>query len=174
MKEITHDINHDLTFYCTHTINCVCHSIRSMFRVLGIYNFVLPFKTWQLNCTCPCSRLQSWFLYNRFHCTIQIIDWHFFWFSPVHLRLFESNDLEQDLSSVLELDEDLHNGVKNFLKLHLGIEYIQNLSPNKSVIHVWKLTKGSWDRVQFERNFVSRTIIGHAKFSKATLTYWLI
>ena len=22
-----------------HTINCVCHSIRSMFRVLGIYNF---------------------------------------------------------------------------------------------------------------------------------------
>ena len=28
MKEITHDLNHDLT-----------HSIRSMFRVLGIYNF---------------------------------------------------------------------------------------------------------------------------------------
>ena len=22
-----------------HTINCVCHSIRSMFRVLGIYDF---------------------------------------------------------------------------------------------------------------------------------------
>ena len=22
-----------------HTINCVCHNIRSMFRVLGIYNF---------------------------------------------------------------------------------------------------------------------------------------
>ena len=34
----THDLNHDLTFY-EHTINCVCHSIRSMFRVLGIYNF---------------------------------------------------------------------------------------------------------------------------------------
>ena len=28
--------NHDLT---AHTINGVCHSIRSMFRVLGIYNF---------------------------------------------------------------------------------------------------------------------------------------
>ena len=34
----THDLNHDLTF-SAHTINCVCHSIRSMFRVLGIYNF---------------------------------------------------------------------------------------------------------------------------------------
>ena len=37
MKEITHDLTHDLTFYCA--INCVCHSIRSMFGVLGIYNF---------------------------------------------------------------------------------------------------------------------------------------
>ena len=37
-SEITHDLNHDLTFYCTHN-DCVCHSIRSMFRVLGIYNF---------------------------------------------------------------------------------------------------------------------------------------
>ena len=31
---------HDLTFYA-HIINCVCHSIRSMFRVLGVYNFGL-------------------------------------------------------------------------------------------------------------------------------------
>ena len=38
MKGKTHDLNHDLTF-SAHTINCVCHSIRSMFRVLGIYNF---------------------------------------------------------------------------------------------------------------------------------------
>ena len=30
--------NHDLTF-SAHTINCMCHSIRSMFRVLGIHNF---------------------------------------------------------------------------------------------------------------------------------------
>ena len=35
MKGKTHDLNHDLTF----SINCVCHSIRSMFRVLGMYNF---------------------------------------------------------------------------------------------------------------------------------------
>ena len=40
MKEKTHDFNHDLTFYCTHNQLCVPQcSIRSMFRVLGIYNF---------------------------------------------------------------------------------------------------------------------------------------
>ena len=38
VKGKTHDLNHDLIF-SAHTINCVCHSIRSMFRVLGIYNF---------------------------------------------------------------------------------------------------------------------------------------
>jgi hypothetical protein len=38
VKGKAHDLNHDLTF-SAHTINCVCHSIRSMFRVLGIYNF---------------------------------------------------------------------------------------------------------------------------------------
>ena len=41
MKGKPHDLNHDLTF-SAHTINCVCHSIRSMFRVLGICNFGLP------------------------------------------------------------------------------------------------------------------------------------
>ena len=38
MKAKTHDLNHELTF-SAHTINCVCHSISSMFRYLGIYNF---------------------------------------------------------------------------------------------------------------------------------------
>ena len=38
MKENTHDLNHILTF-SAHTINCVWHSIRPMFRVLGIHNF---------------------------------------------------------------------------------------------------------------------------------------
>ena len=38
MKGKTHHLNHDLTF-SAHTINCVCHSIRSMFKVLGIHNF---------------------------------------------------------------------------------------------------------------------------------------
>ena len=27
-----------------HTIDCVCHSIRSMFKVLGMYNFAPGFK----------------------------------------------------------------------------------------------------------------------------------
>jgi hypothetical protein len=40
VKWKTHDLNHDLTFSVC-TINCVCHSIRSMFRVFGIYNFVV-------------------------------------------------------------------------------------------------------------------------------------
>ena len=38
--ELENDLNHNLTF-STHTINCVCHSIRSMFRVLGMYNFAI-------------------------------------------------------------------------------------------------------------------------------------
>ena len=33
-----HHLNHDLTV-SAHTINYVCHSISSMFRVLGMYNF---------------------------------------------------------------------------------------------------------------------------------------
>ena len=40
MKGKAHDLNHDFTF-SAQTINWVCHSIRSMFRVLGIYNFGL-------------------------------------------------------------------------------------------------------------------------------------
>ena len=35
---------HDLTF-SAHTIKCVCQSIRSMFRVLGIYNFELNMES---------------------------------------------------------------------------------------------------------------------------------
>ena len=38
MKGKTHDLYHDLTFNAR-TNNCGCHSIRSMFRVLGVYNF---------------------------------------------------------------------------------------------------------------------------------------
>ena len=34
-----HGLNHDL-FILLHTQSkCVCHSVRSMFRVLGVYNF---------------------------------------------------------------------------------------------------------------------------------------
>ena len=45
MKGKTHDLNHELTF-SAHKIDCVCHSIRSMFRVLGIYNFAGSTKSW--------------------------------------------------------------------------------------------------------------------------------
>ena len=38
VKEITHDLNQDVTFYA-HTINCLRHSIRPMFRVLQLIFF---------------------------------------------------------------------------------------------------------------------------------------
>jgi glycine cleavage system regulatory protein len=44
LKSETNDLNHDLTF-SAHTIKCECHSIRSMFRVLGIYNFSASSRT---------------------------------------------------------------------------------------------------------------------------------
>ena len=47
MKGKTHDLTHDLTFYA-HTMKCVCHSIRSMFRVLGVYNFDLGCKEFEI------------------------------------------------------------------------------------------------------------------------------
>ena len=28
-----------MIYFTAHTFDCVCHSIRTMFRVLGIYNF---------------------------------------------------------------------------------------------------------------------------------------
>ena len=43
VKGKTHDFNHDLAF-SAHTINCGCHSIRLMFRVLGMYQFGLMIK----------------------------------------------------------------------------------------------------------------------------------
>ena len=49
MKAINHDLDHDLTF-SAHTINCVCHSIRSMFRVLGICN--MSVGSWYQNAIC--------------------------------------------------------------------------------------------------------------------------
>ena len=36
VKEITHDLNHDLTFYCTHNQLCVP---QYKVNALGIYNF---------------------------------------------------------------------------------------------------------------------------------------
>ena len=33
-----------MIYFTAHTFNCVCHYIRAMFRVLGIYNFVLSLK----------------------------------------------------------------------------------------------------------------------------------
>ena len=48
VKGKTYDLNHYLTF-SAHTINCVCHSISLMFRVLGVYNFVAKLKIQEYN-----------------------------------------------------------------------------------------------------------------------------
>ena len=49
MKEITHDLSHDLTFYSTHNQfncvrQCVCHSIRSILEYLVSITLVQPKK----------------------------------------------------------------------------------------------------------------------------------
>ena len=54
MKEITHDFNHHLTFYCTH--NQLCVPQYKVNRVLGIYNFG---QTVKLNFT---DQDSPWFL----------------------------------------------------------------------------------------------------------------
>ena len=62
-KMNNHDLNHDLTFYAR-IINCVCHSIRAMFRVLGVYNFDLGPKLHSTYEACPqkitphCSKIK--------------------------------------------------------------------------------------------------------------------
>ena len=33
-----------MIYFTAHTFNCVCHCIRAMFRVLGMYNFGLLIK----------------------------------------------------------------------------------------------------------------------------------
>ena len=36
-----------MIYFTAHTFNCVCHCIRAMFRVLGMYNFDLRSKPFQ-------------------------------------------------------------------------------------------------------------------------------
>ena len=70
-----------MIYFTAHTINCVCHSIRAMFRVLGIYNFGLRmnFFLWKegsYSVKCKAD-LYSWTLG-------QIIDL-IFWFCPSNI-----------------------------------------------------------------------------------------
>ena len=37
-----------MIYFTAHTFNCVCHSIGTMFRVLGVYNFGDYLKYWTL------------------------------------------------------------------------------------------------------------------------------
>ena len=39
-----------MIYFTAHTFNCVCHCIRAMFRVLGMYNFGSNMKyEWQIS-----------------------------------------------------------------------------------------------------------------------------
>ena len=69
MKGNTHELNHDLSF-SAHTINCVCHSIRSMFRVLGMYNFASMFNLTFFWWIFECKELMGMFcsFYSSFFC----------------------------------------------------------------------------------------------------------
>ena len=37
-----------MIYFTAHTFNCVCHCIRAMFRVLGMYNFAEKFNSMNL------------------------------------------------------------------------------------------------------------------------------
>ena len=43
-----------MVYFTAHTFKCVCHCIRAMFRVLGVYNFAgspfLPIRAIAQNC----------------------------------------------------------------------------------------------------------------------------
>ena len=56
--------------FTAHTINCVCHIIRSMFRVLGLYNIGLNLNK-QLTLT---IYVLSWIHYQRLNYVGFVID----------------------------------------------------------------------------------------------------
>ena len=47
-----------MIYFTAHTLNCVCHCIRAMFRVLGMYNFAFSLKFFSISRTI-CSHSTS-------------------------------------------------------------------------------------------------------------------
>ena len=75
VKGKTHDLIHNLKF-SAHTINCVRHSIRSMFRVLGIYNFAQGLEMWiQLGSKVPMWAGVFWLCHKRFTRSLSVTFW---------------------------------------------------------------------------------------------------
>ena len=54
--------------FTAHTINCVCHSIRSMFRELGIYNFATHLIIFELHMSSAdwASQPSGWIYKSKF------------------------------------------------------------------------------------------------------------
>ena len=48
-----------MIYFTAHTFKCVCHCIRTMFRVLGVYNFVPHMKNCTTRSHIPCKKLLS-------------------------------------------------------------------------------------------------------------------
>ena len=106
MKGKTHYLNHELTF-SAHTINCVCHSIRSMFRVLGIYNFAQGLEMWmQLGSKVPMWAGVFWLCHKRFTRSLSVTFWVilFGWTHPAAAT---------------------HNGAKSYLYQHCDNDFFR-------------------------------------------------
>ena len=53
-----------MIYFTAHTFKCVCHCIRTMFRVLGVYNFGFPPNLPELNLKLFCSDVQNNFKFS--------------------------------------------------------------------------------------------------------------
>ena len=88
--------------FCAH--NCVCHSIRSMFRVLGMYNFALHLKTRQPvlpYCKAIFSTEESWLNHQ----------------SGAHSEQITCETCNKTYASVYELNrhvKEIHTKAKSF------------------------------------------------------------
>ena len=76
MKEITHDLNHDSTFYCTHNQFCVQEYKVNVYSTWDVYKFESLFKNF--------IPIHSWKFFVRqffdqfswFKITIKVSKWH--------------------------------------------------------------------------------------------------
>ena len=128
MKGKTHDLNHDLTFPA-HTINCVCHSIMSMFKLLGIYNFDRHMKImWATECGIfHCTfALQRNFMRSKFwqlHSLLVV--------QPIYGVRAEVGDI------ILSCHRELFAWVGTYWWNFLKLWNLNVLTPNRPLIQLW-------------------------------------
>ena len=68
-----------MIYFTAHTFKCVCHCIRSMFRVLGMYNFALPpnrRQLWQIFwALSPLKTADVFYGYSQIWISIDFVAW---------------------------------------------------------------------------------------------------